>query len=174
MSEIESESKSPSWVESSPLLNNSHKNERSSSHSEDRKKGCCVIVVTWLSWVSLLFTLATMTSQILSFFLYSISLIDIIAKSFSISFCLMLLFVELRLLSIVDDALVSRSWIVRGLIYIYIGVIVLQQYEDLEWSSSIFISLTLCISGGMLLVGAIYLISGLLCLKYFYDHSVHE
>lgn len=150
---------------SAPSSSNTSRTNRTAN------KGCLLRFLTVLSVFIIISGLGIICLQAGSMYLLAtkISLVRAGLQLYIVIFSVIIILNEMEWTALVRNSLVSYSWIARGLFYIFIGLILLDQQLGYRTGSQ-FVGLCSVLFGHSLVFsGLIYLIMGLLCLKRMRD-----
>lgn len=124
--------------------------------------------------VSVLTALVAMwmgTGQILGIAVYENGPVDYVLRGYVILLCLIVILVELEWPAFARESAVLHNWVSRGLLYVFIGVIGMQENETAvlkneEYHSyEVMTDIIKAVAWNMAGCGLLYFVMGLLCLQ---------
>lgn len=131
------------------------------------QKGCLLQFLTIFSSVIIVCGIGIAFLQIASMYYMAMdmSLVRAGIRLYVIFFSIIVILNELEVSALVRNSIISYSWIARGLLYCFIGLIVLDQHVGHHLDSQVF-RLCFGVFGHTLFVaGVCYFLMGLMCLK---------
>lgn len=123
------------------------------------------IIISILTSLCALWMIAV---QVLGFVVYVNGPVDYVLRSYIIAFCILVVFVELEWPAKVREARLLYYWITRGLLYVFIGVLGLQENdsevkEGLSESYATMLEIAKVGAWNMIGCGLLYFVMGVLC-----------
>ncbi|CAM9471743.1 unnamed protein product [Phaeothamnion confervicola] len=133
--------------------------------------GCFIRTVRLLELLCALVALSQVIAQIVIIVLGSISITQYAIRGYIVLLAAGAVLVELGLGSFVKGFLISTNWIARGLYYIFIGLLTLEQSDVGSATAQDYIEVT---AYAMMGFGALYAFMGLVCLQRVYTAKVER
>ncbi len=98
-------------------------------------------------------------------------MVDVGIRLFICLFCILAVLVELELTSTVRGSMMCQSWPLRGIFYIFVGLLQAFVHED-GWADTTLVGIVITTSYGFLFGGVIYVFMGLLQVKRIHDEKM--
>lgn len=122
-----------------------------------------------ISILTCLCALWMIVGQVLGFVVYENSPVDYVLRAYIIVFCIFVVLVEIEWPAFARETTLLHNWILRGLLYVFIGVLGLQENDAVvkDGSEHYATMLEICkaVAWNMVGCGLLYLIMGVLCLQ---------
>jgi len=144
-------------------------NQNQKAANPPPKKGCFLMTLEFISHDTVLAAAAVSVSQIIDLIYTNLSYIDFVIRIYVFALTFPIVLVQLGWTKTMKESLISKKWTVRGLFYIFIGVLVLQSHDGEAWSDSTAVAIVFCCAYAMILSGLLYFVLGILCLKKVYE-----
>lgn len=152
--------------------------DQTSSFRNIPRKSIASKIFRLISSVAVLFTGLMLLAQIVTFAILGGKLIQTVLRAYLILFCVIFILVELEFEWVVNNVTPLKSWLNRGFLYSFVGVVgmeesfaaLAEQYPKVPGVKEQFASIFLKISSsGLFSVGILYVLMGVLCLKSLHD-----
>jgi len=111
--------------------------------------------------------------QVLGFVVYENTPVEYTLRAYIIVFCILVILVELEWTKFVRESRLLSNWITRGLIYVFIGVLGLQENEGIVKEGATgyetMLEIVKAVAWNMIGCGLLYFVMGICCLQLVLD-----
>ena len=111
--------------------------------------------------------------QILGIFIYENGPVQHALRGYVLILCVLVILIEIEWPTAIHETFLFRNWISRGLLYVFIGVIGMQESDTSEIVESdkmetyeTIADIVVAVAWNMIGLGCLYLLMGMLCLQY--------
>jgi hypothetical protein len=137
--------------------------------------------ILFVKVVAGLCALLMLTGQVVGMIFQEISLIQYVLRVYIIALCVLAIFVEMEWTAFARDSKVLQFWITRGLFYVFIGVIGLEENNSTHGAknttvkgSALSHEYTVVVAWTMVGLGVVYFAFGICCCQVYYNRVRNE
>uniref|UniRef100_A0A7R9WMH7 Golgi apparatus membrane protein TVP15 n=1 Tax=Craspedostauros australis TaxID=1486917 RepID=A0A7R9WMH7_9STRA len=145
------------------------------------RRKCVHKVFVVINGITVIIATLMFVAQLLGIYFKTLSLVDYVLRVYIIALCAMIVMNELEWTSVIRESRLLRNWLTRGLIYAFVGVLGIEQYEaspsgrhDDSAHFDVAMNFIRVVSNIMVGVGGLYFVMGICCMQLVSNKLRHE